>query len=118
MSGAVKTVQKVAEATPVYAGAKAVTNLVMHGTNPLRDAGGTLGNALGNAKETLVKPLMEGISGGPQDIPSVAAEDPSAVAAADKKAQAAAKRQTQIDILTKKPGRGGTILTDNYQYQV
>ena len=33
-------------------------------------------------------------------------------------ARATAARQVQIDTLTNKPGRGGTILTDSYQYRV
>ncbi len=60
----------------------------------------------------------KGLFGAPDPVPNVAIEDPAAVAQADAQKRAAAKRQTQIDILTGQPGRGGTILTDNYQYKV
>lgn len=44
--------------------------------------------------------------------------DPAAQAEADKKEKSRAKRQAEIDILTDRPGRGGTILTDQYSYKV
>jgi hypothetical protein len=56
--------------------------------------------------------ITEPIIGGPAPI------DVEAVAADNKKAAARAKRQAQIDILTDRPGRGGAILTDQYQYKV
>lgn len=49
---------------------------------------------------------------------TIAAEDPAVVAAESEKKKARAKRQAEIDILTDKPGRGGTVLTDQYKYNV
>lgn len=56
---------------------------------------------------------------GPQAAPlSIVAEDPAAVAADAEKKKAQAKRKAEIDIMTGQPGRGGTILTDQYTYNV
>lgn len=52
------------------------------------------------------------------NIQNIGEDSPADTAEADKVARARAKRQAQVDILTDRPGRGGTILTDNYSYQV
>jgi len=54
----------------------------------------------------------------PEEIKPIQADDPAAVAAAAEKEKARKARQFQIDTMTGQPGRGGTILTDNYQYKV
>lgn len=59
-----------------------------------------------------------GIFGAPDKLPDITIEDPAAVAEADRKNRARVKRQAEIDILTDRPGRGGTVLTDNYSYKV
>lgn len=59
-----------------------------------------------------------GVFGNPEPLNIAAPIDAAAVAEQDKKDKARAKRQAEIDILTDRPGRGGTILTDQYQYKV
>lgn len=58
------------------------------------------------------------VSGDPAAPQTIVAEDPATVAAEAEKKKARAKRQAEIDILTNKPGRGGTVLTDQYTYNV
>lgn len=86
---------------------KSPTDVVKAGVNP----------GLANSKKTLGI-FKQDIMGGEEAPPvSIVAEDPAAVAADAKKKKEAARRQAEIDILTDRPGRGGTILTDNYNYK-
>lgn len=54
----------------------------------------------------------------PNIADSIETIDPAVEAEAARKERVRTKRQAEIDILTDKPGRGGTILTDNYKYNV
>lgn len=57
-----------------------------------------------------------GIVGGPvQQAQITSAADTEAAQA---KATAAAARQAQVDLIKQNPGRGSSILTDNYNYNV
>lgn len=119
MSGAVNTVKDVvtAASAPIWMPYKAGFNLVAHGTNPFRDVGDSIHTAAGAASQSVVKPIMDGIT--PQKpLPDITAPDPNAVMSQQQAARHAAARQMQIDTMTSKPGRGGTILTDNFQYKV
>lgn len=70
--------------------------------------------AVASAPGTLVE---TGLAEAPKAPASILADDPAAVAEDAKKRKEAARRQAEIDILTDRPGRGGTILTDNYNYK-
>ena len=59
-----------------------------------------------------------GIIDSPEPLPSVVIEDPAQVAERDKMEKARARRQAQIDLQKGQPGRGGTILTDQYRYNL
>lgn len=120
MSGAVNTVKDVGTAlsAPMWMAPKAAFNLVAHGTNPMRDVGDSIKTVAGAAKKGVVNPIMQGAGLSQPELPTIAPEDPGAAATAAAQARAAAARQVQIDTLTNKPGRGGTILTDSYQYRV
>lgn len=61
--------------------------------------------------------LGQALMGQPAQVPNIAIQDPTAVAAQQTAQRAAAVRQAQIDQQTNMPGRGGTILTNNYQYR-
>lgn len=119
MSGAVETVKKAVEATalPIIAGPKAAFDLVTEGTNPFRSVGGSVKKAAGNAMDT-VRPGLEGAGLVGQPPATIVADDPATIAAEAEKKKARAKRQAEIDILTDRPGRGGTVLTDQYTYNV
>lgn len=114
---AAKDVLKVT-ALPMYAGPKAAFDLITKGKNPIRSVGESIGGAAESAMH-LATPGLEGaglVSN--EELPNIAVEDPAAKADADKKNRARVKRQAEIDILTDRPGRGGTILTDKYTYNV
>lgn len=120
MSGAVEVAKDVAQvgAFPILAPAKAAVELVTKGKNPIRSIGESGRKAAGSAMD-LVSPGLEGAGlVNNEPLPNIAIEDPILKAEEEKKQKARVKRQTQIDILTDKPGRGGTILTDNYTYNV
>lgn len=59
-----------------------------------------------------------GIFGESAPLPTVVVENPADVARKAEVEKARAKRKAEQDILTGQPGRGGTILTDSYKYQV
>lgn len=120
MSGAVDTVKKVAEVTalPILAPARAAFDLATEGTNPIRSVGGSVKKAVGNVKEVALQPFMEGAGMVPEAPLSIVGDDPAQVAADAEKKRQRAKRQAEIDILTDRPGRGGTILTDQFTYNV
>jgi hypothetical protein len=120
MSGAVNTVKDVATvvSSPMWMPVKAGVNLVAHGTNPIRDLGDSAKIVMGGTKRSVVDPFMQGAGLASEPPPNIAAEDPAAVAERDRKDRARVKRQTEVDLLTGQPGRGGTILTDQYQYNV
>ncbi len=85
-----------------------------------KGASGALSASAGKSSSNL-KRNMGNISAGinPQAAPAtIVAEDPAAVQSEAEKKKARAKRQAEIDILTDRPGRGGTILTDQYTYNV
>jgi hypothetical protein len=58
------------------------------------------------------------VGGKKEELPNIAVQDPSVIEEANKKERERVRRQAQIDIMTDKPGRGGTILTDKYTYNV
>lgn len=123
MSGAVDTVKDVGRTVlaPMYIPAKAGYDLVTKGANPIKTTGQEIGKDVNTVKGKAVDPLVQGISSGMgvnSDLPNIAVDDPAAKAQADAQARARTKRQTEIDILKGQPGRGGTVLTDNYQYNV
>jgi hypothetical protein len=122
MSGAVQAVKSVAQTgydisvAPVRGAIDTVQSL---------GRGEGLGKALGKGVKANVAPYVDlgkGIVGGAMgepETPNIADPiDPAKVDAENKKERARVKRQAEIDILTDRPGRGGTILTDNYQYKV
>lgn len=134
MGGAVDTVKKVFSAAatvanPLAGVAAQVGGKIIQSGDPsgvqARDVFAPIA-----AGRTLVEGGKAAVQGGisvgqeigllPEDptAPNIAAEDPAARASADAKARARAKRQAEVDILTGTPGRGGTILTDNYDYKV
>jgi hypothetical protein len=92
--------------------------------------GGSLGGSAAAGVKTTFAPGVKaaagvagdfagGVIGGEQEVADPGTPiDPNAVAEANKKEKARARRQAEIDILTDRPGRGGTILTDQYQYKV
>jgi hypothetical protein len=120
MSGAVDFVKNIAEvgAFPMVAPVKAAVDLIGEGKNPLRSIGESAKKAVQTTGQIL-QPGLEG-AGLASDPPplSIVADDPAAVADDAEKKKARAKRQAEIDIMTGQPGRGGTILTDQYTYQV
>ncbi len=81
---------------------------------PIRSIVGGTRETLAGAPATLAE---AGIVDAPKAPASILAEDPAAVAADAAKKKEAARRQAEVNILTDKPGRGGTILTDNYNYK-
>lgn len=105
---------------PAYIPAKAGFDLVTKGANPLKTVGKEIGKDMNFLGEKVVNPIAGGIAEGmgQEPMPNIAEEDPSAVAENAKKERARVKRQTEIDILTDRPGRGGTILTDDYSYRL
>lgn len=123
MSGAVNTVKSLAQAG-YDATVKTPVNTVGSMYNTAKD-GGSLGSILGAGIKqaakpgvTLAKDVLGGVMGKPDQPANIASEDPAVVAAEAEKEKARAKRQAQIDILTDRPGRGGTVLTDQYTYNV
>lgn len=121
MSGAVNTVKDVVKATslPIVAPYKAAAELVTKGKNPLRSIGEQAKSAAGSAMKAAT-PALEGLGlVNDEPLPSIADPvDPNKVAEDGKREKARARRQAEIDLLTNKPGRGGTILTDQYTYKV
>lgn len=120
MSGAADTAKKAAVAvtSPIWVAPKAAFNLAAEGKNPFRDVGDSVRTVVGNTNEVAIQPFMEGMAG-EQAVPNIADPvDPAAEADKAKKERARVKRQAEIDILTDRPGRGGTILTDQYTYNV
>lgn len=89
-----KTAKGVAEGNGIIPSASAANQSVLTSTG--------LGDTIFGAKPT---------------APNITVQDPNAVASQQAAARAAAARQAQIDQKTSTPGRGGTILTDNYQYK-
>lgn len=86
--------------------------------NP-KNAGRNVVNGVKGALDAVKQGAVDvGILRAPPEDLNIAAEDPNAISEKDAAARARAKRQAQIDILTDRPGRGGTILTDQYQYKV
>lgn len=80
--------------------------------------------ANGEGLSGFVKPYRERFASvvgeikGDKPPPVVAVEDPVVVADRAKAEKEKARRQTQTDILTGQPGRGGTILTNDYGYKL
>ena len=121
MSGAVDTTKNYLQvaAAPIYAAPKAAFDLVTKGKNPIASVGGTVKGAAGAAMDLATPGLKEAGLVNNQPLPNIA--DPINPAAEAAKADAErkrVKRQAEIDLLTDKPGRGGTILTDQYSYKV
>lgn len=123
MSGAVNTVKSLAQTGYDFT-VKAPVNTVESMYNTAKD-GGSLGSILGAGVRQATKPgialakdVLGGVMGKPDQPANIAADDPAAIEDAAKKEKARAKRQAQIDILTDRPGRGGTVLTDQYTYNV
>lgn len=116
MSGAVDTTKKVLEvaAFPVVAPAKAAFELAKDGKNPFKSLGESARNAVG----TTVGAFMEGVKGPEHPLNIADPIDPAVEAEKTKKERQRVKRQAEIDILTDRPGRGGTILTDQFTYNV
>jgi hypothetical protein len=119
MSGAVDAGKKVLDVTafPVVAPAKAAFDLATKGKNPLKSVGESAKKAMGSGM-SILDPALEGAGLGKKELPNIAVEDPAAKAEADKRERERIRRQAEIDILTDRPGRGGTILTDRYTYNV
>lgn len=127
MSGVVENVIKPAAKVAavmynpaVSAGTMAVSAVKGEGT--ARTLGAPASAVVGGSKN-IMKGTMPALGDlGVVDIPRVpniaAPEDPAVAEEAAKKEKARAKRQAEIDILTDRPGRGGTILTDQYTYNV
>jgi len=126
MAGAVKTAVN-AYMSPVNAAigaAKAIgkgedlvgitKSTVRSGINPVLHANDYKFGGITEKPGTQYKGLLGDTA--PVDVPPPV--DPVAVQAENERAKARAKRQSEIDILTDRPGRGGTILTDQYQYKV
>jgi hypothetical protein len=121
MSGAAESAKKILQVTslPMAAPIVAAKDLITKGENPLRSVGRQVGTAAGTIMESGLNPLAEGAGlVSDQALPNIAADDPAATAEAAKKEKARTKRQAEIDLLTDRPGRGGTILTDQYVYKV
>lgn len=120
MSGAVDFTKKAVEigTAPMWAPVKAAVNLIKDGDNPIKDMGRSTRRVIGNSKDVVVDPLMEGLRGEQEPLNIAAPVDPAVKLEADKKERARVKRQAEIDILTDRPGRGGTILTDQFTYNV
>ena len=119
MSGAVDVGR--ALAAPFVAPIVAGEQFIQKGTNPIKGFGKEIGRDFNALKDNVAAPVASGFAEGAglnQDLPNIAVDDPAAKQAADEKNRARAKRQTQLDILQGQPGRGGTVLTDNYQYNV
>jgi hypothetical protein len=122
MSGAVDFAKNVVQATsaPITAPITAVKDLVTEGKNPVRSLGESAAKAVGAAKK-VIAPGLQGAGLGPNGAPPVNIADPvdpAKVAEDQAKERQRVKRQAEIDILTDRPGRGGTILTDKYTYNV
>lgn len=120
MSGAVNAVKEAATvlSAPIWMPAKAGFNFVAHGTNPISDLGDSVKTVVKDTKDTVVEPFMKGAAGDQPAVPNIAADDPVAAQKAAQLQRAQAQRQVQVDTLTKQPGRGGTILSDNFGYKV
>ena len=141
MSGAVKTIRKVIEAPATMiernvggpfgdilkntAVADLKNSSVSFGNfatgiekgKPGQAVGGFITPYVARGKEVMGE--FKGGMAGDQPAPlNIAAEDPAQVADEAVKKKSRAKRQAEIDILTDRPGRGGTILTDQYTYNV
>ncbi len=119
MSGAVDFVKPIVEAatSPVWIAPKAAFNLVTEGKNPIKDVGESVGTVIKDISKSTVEPFMSGLQGDKKPVPNIAVQDPNAVKAQNEAQRAAAVRQAQVDQMTSTPGRGGTILTDNYNYR-
>lgn len=120
MSGAVETVKDTVTAisAPIWAPPKAAFDFVTDGKNPVRSAGESLKKAVGSGMKA-IQPGLEGAGLGQKPLPNIADPvDPAALAEQQRKERNRVKRQAEIDILTDRPGRGGTILTDQYTYNV
>lgn len=123
MGGAVGTVAKKAveiAATPYTATTQmAVAAAKGEGLNksifkPISSAASNTRDIVSNTTAALDE---AGIVAAPSSPASIVAADPAIAAAEAAKKKEAARRQAEIDILTDRPGRGGTILTDNYNYK-
>lgn len=117
-TGVANPLQVVQGAKGLAAGGKKIIN------------GGGLGGGAGAGLRTAYEPGVKaaagmagdfagGVIGGEQNVADPGTPvDPNAVNEANKKEKARVRRQAEIDILTDRPGRGGTILTDQYNYKV
>lgn len=81
------------------------------------------GESVGSAVGALISPTKNQVGGWISDVKgkpgaqqTVNTPDPAAIAAQNDAQRAAAGRQAQIDTANTAPGRGGTILTQNYRY--
>lgn len=122
MGGSVtKTIGKAAAiiASPVAATASLVGGVVKDGAAgikaPVKDVVSGVKSGISVGKE-----FAQDVGALPPDpeVPNIAADDPGETAEQARLAKARARRQAEVDLLTGQPGRGGTILTDNYNYQV
>lgn len=128
MSGAAKAAEDVKNYTriaflPYAMAGEAIYKGATKGVNPLKSVGRQAGKAYSTIADDYVAPTVGAFQSGagmeaPEAPPSIAVEDPEVAADNEKKRRAKAARDTQVDILTDRPGRGGTILTDQYNYKV
>lgn len=126
MGGVVNTVRKVADPfiTQVrkdvvgmaMSGPKAIQSL-SRGEGLQKAISANLHSSLDPGLD-LVKGAKSAFTGEDKNVPNIAAEDPELKAQRDQAARARAKRQEEVNLLTGQPGRGGTVLTDNYNYKV
>lgn len=123
MGGAVNQVAKAAAvvASPVVATAQMAGNLASGESlkdsilSPVRTI---VEGGKGTAKIAAAGGQEVGLLPKPPEGINIGMVDPAQAKTDDSAARARAKRQAEIDLLTDRPGRGGTILTDNYSYKV
>lgn len=137
MSGVVEGAKKVGEAVAdvasmPFTGVPNPLQLVQMGKGVYKGAKGIaqkgLGKGIGEGTRAAYGPGVSQIAAqgsgavggilGEKEVPSVVADDPAERARKDREERARVRRQAEIDILTDRPGRGGTILTDSYKYKV
>ncbi len=126
MSGAIEAVKKVAQMgyDTGVGGLRSAQSLAQgNSVSDAFNAGagrGIKGDVAGI--KSIAGPIVGGVvqdfKGDPDNVPNVAAADPAAQSAEAARQRAVAQRQEQINAQNNKPGRGGTILTDNFQYKV
>ncbi len=102
------------ESQQFMSGSERAANALAAGKSPTESGRDMIDPVISNIKKSVN--LIQGKSDAPPA--SIVAADPVAIEAQNKAQRAAAARQSQIDNQTQSPGRGGTILTNNYRYNI